>query len=137
MSPSTSHSARMLSLASRTSTYSSRPLFSLISRSSILRTSGSQARHNSGVTQDWKGSSGEKSTTHRVQKEKDTTDPETIAASRTMKDREENFGVGNRGESDAATERGGLKNQEKVKKDHPKAPTPVLGINDERAQKGV
>ncbi|KAL4900973.1 hypothetical protein BDW74DRAFT_160916 [Aspergillus multicolor] len=127
----------ILSSVSRASTSGSRPLLSSISRSHILATTSVHARNNSGVTKDWKGSSGEKSASHRVEHENDTTDPQTIASSRTMKDREENFGVGNRGESDAATERGGLKNQEKVKKDHPKAPTPVLGINDERAQKGV
>ncbi|KAL3479785.1 hypothetical protein BJX99DRAFT_255219 [Aspergillus californicus] len=96
-----------------------------------------QARPKSGVTQEWEGSSGEKHTTHRNKKEKDTTDPQTIASSRTMADREENYGVGNTGVSNAATERGGRKNEREVKKDHPKAPEPVLGINDERAQKGV
>jgi hypothetical protein len=51
-----------------------------------------------------------------------------------MEDREKNYGAGNTGTSDAATERGGRKNERKVKQDHPKAPEPVLGMNDERAQ---
>ncbi|KAL4995119.1 hypothetical protein BDV10DRAFT_196989 [Aspergillus recurvatus] len=126
---------RVLSSASRISLHGTRPILSSTGQSAILSTtSGVQARHNSGIMQDWKGAGTNKSTTHRVQKEKDNTDPETIAANRTMQDREENFGVGNRGESDAATERGGTKNAEKVKKDHPKATEPVIGMNDERAE---
>ncbi|KAL4977339.1 hypothetical protein BDW66DRAFT_38869 [Aspergillus desertorum] len=126
---------RVLSSASRICIYGTRPIHPLAGRSAILlTTSGVQARHNSGIMQDWKGSGGEKSTIHRAQTEKDNTDPETIAANRTMQDREENFGVGNRGESDAATERGGTKNAKKAKKDHPKATEPVIGMNDERAQ---
>ncbi|KAL4806665.1 hypothetical protein BDV18DRAFT_159835 [Aspergillus unguis] len=121
------------------SSISSRPLASAISRPAPLQTLslGAQTRHQSGVNKDWKGSSGEKHATHRAEKEKDHTDPQTIASSRTMQDREENFGVESRGESNAATERGGRKNEKEVKKDHPKAPEPVIGMNDERAQKGV
>jgi len=37
--------------------------------------------------------------------------------------------------SQAATEKGGGYN-EKAKKDHPKAPGPVIGMNDERGGKG-
>lgn len=93
-----------------------------------------QARLQSGVNKDWEGSSKEKHTTHRVKEEKDYTDPQTIGASRTMQDREENYGVGNTGMSNAATERGGLKNEKATKKEHPKAPEPIIGMNDERAQ---
>ncbi|KAL6235968.1 hypothetical protein BDW75DRAFT_239699 [Aspergillus navahoensis] len=129
---------RVLSSASRISPIGTRPILSSTGALAILPTSSSvQVRHNSGIMQDWKGAGANKSTTQRVQKERDNTDPETIAANRTMQDREENFGVGNRAESDAATERGGTKNAEKVKKDHPKATEPVIGMNDERAQKGV
>lgn len=92
-----------------------------------------QARPNSGVTKDWEGSSGKNHTTHRVEKENDKTDPQTIGASRTMKDREQNFGSESSGQSGAATETGGRKNAKKAKKDHPKAPEPVIGMNDERA----
>ncbi|KAL2855870.1 hypothetical protein BJY01DRAFT_243055 [Aspergillus pseudoustus] len=116
----------------------SRPLTSSIRPVDILRpTSGLQTRLNSGITKDWKGSSGEKHATHRIQKEKDATDPQTIGSERSMKDREENYGTGNSAKSDAATERGGRKNEKKAKQDHPKAPEPVIGMNDERAQKGV
>ncbi|KAL4743292.1 hypothetical protein BDV11DRAFT_166415 [Aspergillus similis] len=135
---SVNRTARVLYSASCISFHGKRSILSMNGQTAIIPTlSGVQARHNSGIFQDWKGSGGEKSTTHRVQKENDKTDPETIAAKRTMEDREENFGVGNRGESDAATERGGAKNAEKVKKDHPKATEPVIGMNDERAEKGV
>ncbi|KAL4779467.1 hypothetical protein BJX76DRAFT_361768 [Aspergillus varians] len=131
------HNARILSAASSTRIYGSRPIVSSICSSNILATSGVQARLNSGITKDWKGSSGENHATHRVQKEKDRTDPQTIGASRSMKDREQNFGKANSGQSSAATETGGRENEKKAKKDHPKAPEPIIGMNDERGQKGV
>lgn len=125
--------ARILSSASNTHAYGSRPLFSSIFPLPVLRTAGVQARPNSSVTKDWKGTSGEKHTTHRVKKENDKTDPQTIGASQAMKDREQNFGSEKSGQSGAATETGGRKNAKKAKKDHPKAPEPVIGMNDERA----
>ncbi|KAL4914065.1 hypothetical protein BDW62DRAFT_213777 [Aspergillus aurantiobrunneus] len=131
---STSHPTRTFSSASRTYIHGSRPLFSSVCPPDILRTSGVQARLKSGVTKDWKGSSGEKHATHRVQKEKDETDPQTIGSSRSMKDREQSFGEANSGESHAATETGGRENEKKAKKEHPKAPEPIIGMNDERAQ---
>ncbi|KAL5339879.1 hypothetical protein BJX70DRAFT_362721 [Aspergillus crustosus] len=123
---------RILSTASTIST-SSRPILSskLPQATGIL---GIQTRLNSGITKDWEGAKGNKHATHRQEKEKDLTDPQTIASERTKDDRAQNFGKGGTGISDAATERGGRKNERKVKKDHPKAPEPVLGMNDERAQ---
>ncbi|KAI9368671.1 hypothetical protein BJX61DRAFT_546310 [Aspergillus egyptiacus] len=126
--------SRSLSLASKACGPQARPLLSSMT---LRPTSIAQARPNSGLAQDWKGSGQEKHATTRSKKEHDNTDPETIAANRTREDREENFGVGGTGISDAATERGGRKNEREVKKDHPKAPEPVIGMNDERAQKGV
>ncbi|KAL4879371.1 hypothetical protein BJY04DRAFT_220223 [Aspergillus karnatakaensis] len=114
-----------------TSIYTTRPIITTRCTPVI------QARLNSGITKDWKGSSGEKHATHRQRGERDNTDPQTIASERTKGDREKNYGVGGTGTSDAATERGGRKNEREVKKEHPKAPEPVLGMNDERAQKGV
>ncbi|OJJ62792.1 hypothetical protein ASPSYDRAFT_41485 [Aspergillus sydowii CBS 593.65] len=134
---SLARNARILFSASNTYVNGSRPLFSSVCPWSALRTAAMQARRNSGIMKDWKGSSGEKHTTHRVEKENDKTDPQTIGASRTMKDREQNFGSESSGQSGAATETGGRKNAEEAKKDHPKAPEPVIGMNDERAGKGV
>ncbi|KAL2823106.1 hypothetical protein BJX63DRAFT_6247 [Aspergillus granulosus] len=126
---------RNRSLASRI--YASQHLHSSTSLVAILRPiSGAQARFNSGIPKDWKGSSGEKHATHRIQQEKDATDPQTIGSDRSMKDREENYGTGNSAKSDAATERGGRKNEREAKKDHPNAPEPIIGMNDERAQVG-
>ncbi|KAL4869761.1 hypothetical protein BDV12DRAFT_72035 [Aspergillus spectabilis] len=132
-----SRSTRILS--STSNIYTSRPLLSskCAPATNVLSTSRIQIRLNSGITKDWKGSSGEKHATHRQEKERDNTDPQTIASERTKGDRDQNFGKGGTGISDAATERGGRKNEKEVKKDHPKAPEPVLGMNDERAQKGV
>ncbi|KAL4940710.1 hypothetical protein BDV06DRAFT_223846 [Aspergillus oleicola] len=129
--------ARVISTAANAYIYGSRPDVSTIRPLASGVQVQVQARRNRWLTQDWKGSSGEKHTTHRVKNEKDKTDPQTIASDRSMKDREQNFGGGNSGESDATTETGGRQNEKKVKKDHPKAPEPVIGMNDERAQKGV
>ncbi|KAL4934152.1 uncharacterized protein BDV17DRAFT_2009 [Aspergillus undulatus] len=129
--------SRILSSASNICINGSRPLVSSIRPLASGVQVQVEARRNRGLAQDWKGSSGEKHTTHRVEIEKDRTDPQTIASDRSMKDREQNFGGGASGESDATTETGGRQNEKKVKKDHPKAPEPVIGMNDERAQKGV
>ncbi|RAL13204.1 uncharacterized protein BO97DRAFT_442637 [Aspergillus homomorphus CBS 101889] len=70
------------------------------------------------------------------QKKRDTTDPETDASSAGLKDREEKHGLPDSSKPQGATERGGLKHERKAKSEHPKAPEPILGMNDERGQRG-
>lgn len=67
----------------------------------------------------------------------DTTDPETKASSDGMTDRRESEGIADPTKSQATTERGGLSAERKAKEEHPKAPRPVIGVNDERAQVSV
>lgn len=67
-------------------------------------------------------------------KKNDNTDPTVEGASSGMKDREESEGVARSDKPQAATEREGLKHWKKAKKEHPKAPEPIIGMNDERAQ---
>ncbi|PWY94769.1 hypothetical protein BO94DRAFT_531705 [Aspergillus sclerotioniger CBS 115572] len=94
-----------------------------------------QARFNSGVTKDWKGTGSEDHAVDRTQK-RDTTDPTTDAAASVMKDREEGEGIANGSKPQGATERGGTQHGKKAKQQHPNAPEPIIGMNDERGQKG-
>lgn len=45
-----------------------------------------------------------------------------------------NEGVADNTKSQATTERGGRKQERKAKEEHPAAPKPIIGMNDERAQ---
>ncbi|PYI06835.1 hypothetical protein BO78DRAFT_268956, partial [Aspergillus sclerotiicarbonarius CBS 121057] len=92
-----------------------------------------QARLNSGVYKDWKGTGSEDHAVNRAKK-RDTTDPTTDASASVMKDREESEGIANSSKPQGATERGGTKHGRKAKQEHPKAPEPVIGMNDERGQ---
>ncbi|KAJ5082403.1 hypothetical protein N7532_011446 [Penicillium argentinense] len=56
------------------------------------------------------------------------------AASKGMKEREANEWIADDTKSGATTERGGSKHAKKAKKEHPAAPEPIIGMNDERAQ---
>ncbi|KNG89616.1 hypothetical protein ANOM_002371, partial [Aspergillus nomiae NRRL 13137] len=94
-----------------------------------------RVRLNSGITQDWKGTSTEDHAVDRSKKG-DNTDPAVEGASSGLKDREEYEGVARSDKPQAATEREGLKHWKKAKEEHPKAPEPIIGMNDERAQKG-
>lgn len=66
----------------------------------------------------------------------DTTDPETAASSAGMEDRRQSEFIADPTKSEATTERGGLKAEGKAKKEFPKAPEPVIGMNDERGRVG-
>ncbi|PKY08919.1 hypothetical protein P168DRAFT_323965 [Aspergillus campestris IBT 28561] len=75
---------------------------------------------------------------HAVDRAKrgDTTDPTSDAAAAGMKEREEREGQADRSKSQATTQRQGSQEAEKAKKEHPNAPTPIIGMNDERGEKG-
>lgn len=79
------------------------------------------------------GTSDEEHAVNRIAKH-DATDPETEASNEGLSEREESEGIANGNKSQATTERGGLASQRKAKVEHPKAPEPVIGMNDERAQ---
>ncbi|PYH99685.1 hypothetical protein BO71DRAFT_394169 [Aspergillus ellipticus CBS 707.79] len=94
-----------------------------------------QTRFNAGLAKEWKGKGSEEHTVNRTKK-RDVTDPTTEASASGMKDRAESEGVADGSKSQATTSRGGKKHAEKAKQEHPKAPEPVIGMNDERGQKG-
>jgi hypothetical protein len=51
-----------------------------------------------------------------------------------MKERERNEGIADDTKQQGTTERGGRKHGQKAKEEHPAAPEPVIGMNDERAR---
>ncbi|RJE19802.1 hypothetical protein PHISCL_07854 [Aspergillus sclerotialis] len=83
----------------------------------------------------WTGSSTSDHTVNRVRKH-DETDPETAASAYSIKERDDSHNIADDSKSQATTERDGLKYGRKAKEEHPKAPEPVIGMNDERAEKG-
>ncbi|KAJ5634743.1 hypothetical protein N7528_002585 [Penicillium herquei] len=87
------------------------------------------------ITKEWKGASTEEHNTRRSQKG-DTHDPASSAAAAGMKERQANEGIADKTKSSGITERGGVEHGRKAKKEHPAAPEPIIGMNDERAQKG-
>ncbi|KAJ5728834.1 uncharacterized protein N7483_003342 [Penicillium malachiteum] len=91
-------------------------------------------RYNS-ITKEWKGASTEDHNTRRSQKG-DTHDPASSAAAAGMKERKANEGIADETKSSGITQRGGVKHGRKAKQEHPAAPEPIIGMNDERAQKG-
>ncbi|KAJ5291243.1 hypothetical protein N7478_000494 [Penicillium angulare] len=91
-------------------------------------------RHES-ITKKWKGASTDDHTTQRSQSG-DTHDPTADAAAAGMKERETNEGIADRTKSQGTTQRGGVAQGRKAKQEHPAAPEPIIGMNDERAQKG-
>ncbi|PYH46405.1 uncharacterized protein BP01DRAFT_355436 [Aspergillus saccharolyticus JOP 1030-1] len=94
-------------------------------------TTTAQIRLNSS----WEGTKAEDHAVNRTKKG-DTTDVETDASRRGQEDREASHGLPDSSKQGAATERGGLKHERKAKKEHPRAPEPIIGMNDERGQRG-
>lgn len=82
----------------------------------------------------WRGMPPEEHAVDRTKHNADTTDPETKASSLGMSERDRKEGIADRSQSQATTERGGSGYGRKAKKEHPRAPEPVIGMNDERAQ---
>ncbi|PYI14543.1 hypothetical protein BO86DRAFT_385680 [Aspergillus japonicus CBS 114.51] len=83
----------------------------------------------------WVGTNADDHAVNRTKK-RDNTDVSTDASSAGQEDRESSYGVPDSSKPAGATERGGLKHERKAKKEHPKAPEPVIGMNDERGQRG-
>jgi hypothetical protein len=85
------------------------------------------------LKKDWKGSSADEHTVNRSKKG-DTADIPADASITGMSERRVNEGVADDTKSQGMTERGGSKHGEKAKQEHPKAPEPIIGMNDERAK---
>ncbi|KAJ5391814.1 hypothetical protein N7509_007304 [Penicillium cosmopolitanum] len=69
-------------------------------------------------------------------KKGDTRDPGAAAVASGLEERKANEWIADDSKSGATTERGGSKHAAKAKKEHPAAPEPIIGMNDERARKG-
>ncbi|KAJ5717025.1 hypothetical protein N7488_002671 [Penicillium malachiteum] len=87
------------------------------------------------ITKEWKGASTEDHNTCRSQKG-DTHDPASSAAATGINERKANEGIADKTKSSGITQRGGVEHGRKAKQEHPAAPEPIIGMNDERAQKG-
>lgn len=61
-------------------------------------------------------------------------DPAAAAVASGIEERRRNEGIADDTKSGATTERGGSKHAAKAKKEHPAAPEPIIGMNDERAK---
>jgi len=85
------------------------------------------------VTDRWSGASTEDHIINKVKKG-DTTDPQAEAAVFGQQERKENMGIADRTKSQATTERDLGRNNKRAKEDHPKAPEPIIGMNDEKGQ---
>lgn len=122
---------------SRTRLPTLQPILQLQFQQSTPATFHIQTRRNSNLYKKffkkWTGAPEEEHAVHRTQRN-DTTDPETEASSEGMAERGENEGIADGNKSQATTERGGLKHQRRAKEEFPKAPEPVIGMNDERAE---
>jgi hypothetical protein len=86
---------------------------------------------NYSIFEDWKGSSAEEHIRKRSEKG-DTDDVHSEAAASGLRERRANQGLADETKSQGMTERGGTKYGKKAKEEHPKAPEPVIGMNDER-----
>lgn len=107
------------------------------SRSSILPTQSIAATYAprgarlQSLTKEWKGAHTEEHSIPRA-KRGDTKDPSADAVASGMEERDVNEGIADDTKSQATTQRGGLKEERKAKKEHPAAPEPIIGMNDER-----
>jgi hypothetical protein len=93
-----------------------------------------RARLNSSLGQEWKGSSTDDHVVERSKHKRDITDPQTESSASGLKEKKDSAGVADESKAGAVTEREGLKQERQAKKEHPKAPEPIIGMNDERAQ---
>ncbi|KAJ5359539.1 uncharacterized protein N7496_011952 [Penicillium cataractarum] len=108
------------------------PVQSIISPGAIYIPRGARCQS---VTKPWKGSQTEEHSIPRA-KRGDTKDPSASAVASGLEERDVNESIADDTKSQGTTQRGGRKEERKAKKDHPAAPEPILGMNDERGGKG-
>lgn len=115
-------------LVAHSSRASTLPTRSIASPGAIYHPRGARCQS---VTKPWKGSQPDEHSIPRA-KRGDTKDPSASAVASGLEERDINEGIADDTKSQATTERGGRKEERKAKKDHPVAPEPILGMNDER-----
>lgn len=111
---------------------SSQPVRSIMRTRVLAPSTTRQFSRGYGLFNKWEGSGGEDSNIKRARKG-DTNDPPAEATESAWKEKEESEGIADDTKQAGATERGGRKHAKKAKEEHPAAPEPVLGMNDERA----
>lgn len=112
-----------------------RPLQPIQQPTRALRACATGLRFQSKLTADWTGTSPEDNAVNRARKG-DTTNPEIDASRQAMQERAENEGIADRTMAQGTTQRQGSRYNQRAKQEHPKAPEPVIGMNDEKGQKG-
>jgi hypothetical protein len=93
-----------------------------------------RVRLNSSLGQKWEGSSTADHAVERSKDKRDITDPQTESSASGLKEKKESWGVSDESKQGAVTERDGLKQEREAEKEFPKAPKPIIGMNDERAE---
>lgn len=86
---------------------------------------------NYSIFKEWKG--GGEHTTERSKKG-DTADIHAHSSASGMQERKTHEGAGDPSKSQGTTETGGSQHGKQAKKDNPKAPEPIIGMNDERGK---
>lgn len=99
---------------------------SATSFSHALRASAIPTRHYAGLTSDWEGRQPSEHTTNRD----DDANVEVSASKSGAAER----AAGSEGNSSATAQEDKGNHNKKAKEDHPEAPKPVIGMNDERGQ---
>ncbi|OKP06434.1 hypothetical protein PENSUB_6424 [Penicillium subrubescens] len=107
------------------------PRASILPTRSFAATYAPQGARLQSVAKEWKGAHPEEHSIPRA-KRGDTHDPSADAVSSGMEERDVNEGIADDTKSQATTQRGGRKEERKAKKEHPAAPEPIIGMNDER-----
>lgn len=81
----------------------------------------------------WTGSTTEDHAINRV-KRRDITDPQMESTLAGQEEREEVEGIADASKSHSTTERDLRRSSERAEKEHPHAPKPMIGVNDERGE---
>jgi len=87
--------------------------------------------HSKSLFRDWTGTSTEDHAVNRAKK-KDITDPEIESTASGLQEHVENDGIADGSKSQATTRRDLGRNNKRAKDEHPAAPEPVIGMNDEK-----
>lgn len=123
---STSLKSRLLSDYNNMPLITSSSSLSVISFAHALRASATPIRHYAGATSDWQGRQASEHTTNRD----DEANVEVSASKSGAADR----AAGSEANSSATSGEDKGNHNKKASDDHPEAPKPVIGMNDERGQ---
>ncbi|GAD99817.1 conserved hypothetical protein [Paecilomyces variotii No. 5] len=92
-------------------------------------------KSDSKQTSGWTGTTTDDHAINRTKK-KDITDPQMESTQSGQGERERNESIADSSKSSSTTERDVNKSGERAKKEHPHAPEPIIGVNDEKGEKG-